>query len=67
MPDDPIIITGGSLKIKVKGNLKDNGGGDYDYDRDGTITGVEIDGQTYSASKNSRITIHYDVPDTLKP
>lgn len=67
MPDDPIIITGGSLKIKVKGKLNDNGGGDYAYDKDGTITGVEIDGTTYSAGKNSRITIHYNVPDAPKP
>jgi hypothetical protein len=66
MADDPVIVVGGSLKIKTNGKLKDNGGskGDYDHKyQNGTITSVEIDGKLYSAHKNSQIIIHYDVPE----
>jgi hypothetical protein len=66
MADDPVIVVGGSLKIKTNGKLRDRGGsmGDYDHRyQNGTITGVEIDGKSYPANKNSTIIIHYEVPD----
>lgn len=67
MADDPVIVVGGSLKIKTNGKLEDKGGlkGDYDHKyQNGTITGVDIDGKSYPAHKNSTIIIHYDVPDS---
>jgi hypothetical protein len=70
MNDDPIIISGGSLKIKTKGKLKDKGGagGDYEHaNQNGAITGVEIDGTPYPAHQKSIIIIHYQVPDNPKP
>ncbi|HEY6188115.1 MAG TPA: hypothetical protein VIW80_10575 [Pyrinomonadaceae bacterium] len=66
MPDDPLTIKGGSLKIESSKRLKENNGsgGKYNYDHpdSGTITSVEIDGQTYPASQTSVIVIHYNVP-----
>jgi hypothetical protein len=68
MPDQPVIITGGSLRIENrKGKLKDKGdngkgGNHYEHPEEGTITGVTIDGKPYPAQKNSVITIHYEVP-----
>jgi hypothetical protein len=66
MPDDPLTIKGGSLKIESSKKLKENNGtgGKYNYDHpdSGTITSVEIDGTTYPARQDSIIVIHYDVP-----
>jgi hypothetical protein len=66
MPDDPLTIKGGSLKIESSKRLKENNGsgGKYNYDHpdSGTITSVEIDGQTYPATQTSVIVIHYNVP-----
>ena len=70
MPDQPVIITGGSMKIETdKGKLKDKGdngngkgGNKYEHPEEGSITGVTIDGRHYPAQKNSVIKIHYDVP-----
>ncbi|HEX8773375.1 MAG TPA: hypothetical protein VF735_07180 [Pyrinomonadaceae bacterium] len=66
MPDDPLTIKGGSLKIESSKKLKENNGtgGKYNYDHpeSGRITSVEIDGNTYPATQYSTIVIHYEVP-----
>ncbi|HEX8140556.1 MAG TPA: hypothetical protein VF544_23520 [Pyrinomonadaceae bacterium] len=65
MPDDPLTIKGGSLKIETSKKLKENNGtgGKFNYDHpdNGRITSVEIDGTSYPANQNSIIVIHYEV------
>jgi hypothetical protein len=65
MPDDPLTIKGGSLKVESSKKLKENNGSagkfSYDHPDSGTITSVEIDGTSYPANQNSVIVIHYDV------
>lgn len=61
MPEDqPIVVSGGSLKIKSKKKLVDEGnsGGveNYDYPDAGELVGVEIDGTLYPAKANSKVT-----------
>ncbi len=70
MHDILIIITGGSLKMKVSRHRLDDEGRDPDNThkyrhpaKDGKITGVTIDGTRYEANERSEIIIHYDVPD----
>ncbi len=66
MPDEPIVVSGGSLKIKTKRKLTDGGkqGEDfnYDYPTDGEIYEVEVDGQVIKADKNTKVTIRFRVP-----
>lgn len=68
MPDDPIIVTGGSLRVKVKDRHRLNeeaareGHRVYRHSQDGKITRVTIDGKDFPANENSVIIIHYDVP-----
>ena len=68
MAEDPITIKGGSFSIKCKTgklvNERQNADGwSYDHEKDGTIKRVEIDGTPYTANKNSKIVIVYEVPD----
>jgi hypothetical protein len=66
MPDEPISIKGGSLKIESAKRLTENNGTDgkykYDHPDEGRITGVEIDGVSHTANQNSVIVIHYEIP-----
>ncbi|MGB8508998.1 MAG: hypothetical protein WCD76_11495 [Pyrinomonadaceae bacterium] len=63
MADEPVIIKGGSLEITISGS---NGTIKHSHPSpDGTLTSVEIDGETYDVNPDSQIIIHYDVPDEL--
>lgn len=70
MPDDPIIITGGSLRIKVTRNSlrevsRDPDGTTY-YEHpatSGKVKSVKINnGQHQQIPENSSIEISFDVP-----
>ncbi len=61
MPDEPVIIKGGSLNITIKAK-----GGDVIHTHpatNGKLTSVDIDGMSYPLTENSEIIIHYEVSD----
>lgn len=76
MPDEPITIRGGSLKIQAHRGQRfreSNGPNGFEYDHpnntQGKIRSVEIfdQGQPQTIpiqNRNARIVIHYDVPET---
>ncbi len=64
MPDEPVIIKGGSLIITIKGK-----GGDVIHTHpatNGKLTSVDIDGMSYPLTENSEIIIHYEVPELCR-
>jgi len=71
MADDPVIVTGGSLKLKAKGSIKGEGkDGEHNLFRyenrdgkDGKLSGITINNARYNWDGKSEIFIHYEVPD----
>ncbi len=62
MPDEPVIIKGGSLNITIKAKS-----GDVKHTHptsNGKLTSVDIDGKNFPVNADSEIVIHYDVPDS---
>ncbi len=67
MPDETLVVSGGSLTIRTKRQLQESQDGDdyvYTYPAGGSLTGVDLDGTSISGNvkSTSEITVHYNVP-----